>query len=89
MDIYQKSYNKHVRLAREAAKGLTTLARAEAIYFYFSDNTDHPHPRWTYEEMMKNRLSDHQFPIDLLRDMADLTARNEMHAVDKAEKNQS
>lgn len=33
--------------------------------------------------MMKNRLSDHQFPIDLLKDMADLTARNEMLAADR------
>ncbi|MHA7586632.1 hypothetical protein ACX15B_09580 [Vibrio harveyi] len=70
-------YNKHIRAARKASRGFTGLERAKAIYRYFEDETIHPHALCTYRKEMLNRSSDHQFPIDLMKEMAMLTATNE------------
>ena len=80
MSNFEHNYNKHVRRARIAAKGLTGLDRAKAIYRYFDSETCHPHAFTTYNQMMLNRVSDHQFPVELMRFMADLVATNEMLA---------
>jgi hypothetical protein len=72
----ESAYNKHIANARKAAVGLSGMARAQAIYDYFSESTDHPHARFTYDQLMMNRTSDNQFPIDLMREMADLCAKN-------------
>ncbi|MBT0090786.1 hypothetical protein [Vibrio alginolyticus] len=80
MSNFEHNYNKHVRRARRAAKGLTGLDRAKAIYRYFDSETCHPHAFTTYNQMMLNRVSDHQFAIELMRSMADLVATNEMLA---------
>lgn len=79
-------YNKHIRLARKAAKGLSGLDRAEAIYRYFANETSHPHAKFTYEQMMINRGSDSQFPMELMKKMASLTAENEWLAFDNKHK---
>ncbi|WP_210499789.1 hypothetical protein [Vibrio crassostreae] len=70
-------YRKHIRAARKAAKGLSGLDRAEAIYIYFEYETQHPHARYTYDQEMMNRNSDHQFPIDLMKVMSSLSATND------------
>ncbi|CAH6871166.1 conserved hypothetical protein [Vibrio chagasii] len=75
-------YNKHIRAARRASRGLAGLERAKAIYHYFEDETIHPHAWYTYREEMLNRSSDHQFPIDLMKEMAMLTATNEYFDLD-------
>lgn len=80
MSNFEHNYNKHVRRARRAAKGLTGLERAKAIYQYFDSETCHPHTLFTYNQMMFNRVSDHQFPVELMRSMADLVATNEVLA---------
>ncbi len=77
MSNFEHNYNKHVRRARRAAKGLTGLERAKAIYRYFDSETCHPHAFTTYNQIMLNRVSDHQFPIELMRSLANLTAINE------------
>ncbi|MEZ9398851.1 hypothetical protein AB4393_11165 [Vibrio splendidus] len=71
-------YNKHIRAARVASRKLTRLERAKAIYRYFEDETIHPHAWHTYQQEMFSRSSDHQFPIDLMKKMAMLTADNEL-----------
>ncbi|MBS9993454.1 MULTISPECIES: hypothetical protein [Vibrio] len=75
-------YNKHIRAARKASRGLTGLERAKAIYRYFEDETIHPHAWYTYQQEMLNRSSDHQFPIDLMKDMVMLTAENDLLDLD-------
>lgn len=74
---YEKALNKYIREARKAAKGLVGYERAEAIRDYFSRDSDHPHPDYTFTQMAMNRPSDYQFPVDLMRDMAHLCALNE------------
>ena len=73
------AYNRHTRLAREAARGKSGFERAEAIRDYFF-TTDHPHVAYTFDQLAMNRTSDHQFAIDLLQELAGLTATNEMLA---------
>ena len=74
---YEKAFNKHIRAARKAAKGLSGYERAEALRDYFSHDTDHPHADYTFTQMAINRTSEHQFPVDLMGDMAHLCAENE------------
>lgn len=85
MSNFEHNYNKHIRRARRVAQGLTGLERAKAIYLYFDSESCHPHAFITYNQMMLNRVSDHQFPIDLMRSMAALTATSEMLAKDAPE----
>lgn len=73
---YETAYNRHIRLARQATKETQGYERAEAIKAYFI-NTCHPHAVYTFDQMSLNRSSDHQFAIDLLKSLADLTAKNE------------
>lgn len=73
---YETAYNRHIRLARKACSELTGRERAEAIRNYFID-AGHPHSEYTFNQMAMNRRSDHQFAIDLMKDMADLCAKNE------------
>ena len=75
---YDRIYNRHIRLARRAAQGTFGYERAKAIWQYF-ETTNHPHPRYTFEQAVLNRTSDHQFPIDLMKDMANLCAINEAY----------
>jgi len=75
-------YNKHIRAARKAAKGLSGLERAKAIYLYFERETQHPHAWYTYNQVMMNCCSDSQLPIDLMKTMASLTATNDWLALD-------
>lgn len=76
----ESAYNKHIANARKAAVGLSGMARAQAIYEYFK-TTSHPHAQYTYDQMMMNRTSDNQFPIDLMKAMADLSAKNEFGSI--------
>lgn len=76
---YDSEYARHTKNAREAASGTNELERAEKIYEYFRDETDHPHATYTYEQMMMNRYSNHQFAIDLMKSMADLVASNAVY----------
>ena len=80
-------YNKYIRAARKAAKGLTGLERAEVIYRYFDHETEHPHAWYTYQQEMLNRYSDHQFAIDLMQKMAMLTAENDWLELDRQSNN--
>ncbi|MFC1234408.1 hypothetical protein [Vibrio sp. F74] len=80
-------YNKYIRAARKAAKGLTGLERAEAIYLYFEYETEHPHAWYTYQQEMLNRYSDYQFPIDLMQQMAMLTAETDWLELDRKSNN--
>lgn len=73
---YEKQFNKCVRESRAAAKGFFGIERAEKIRDYFSEKTDHPHPGHTFTQMQINRTSNHQFPIDLMKDLSNLVAVN-------------
>lgn len=73
---YKTAYNRHIRLACEAARGERGYERAEAIKGYFL-TTAHPHVNYTFDQMAMNRLSDREFAIDLLQELADITAKNE------------
>ncbi len=73
---YDSEYTRHIKNAREAAAGTNGLERAEKIYDYFRDETNHPHATHTYKQLMINRCSDHQFAIDLMKNMSDLVASN-------------
>lgn len=74
---YETTYNRHIKAARKAVKGLTGLDRAVAICDYFK-TTCHPHPQYTFDNAAMNRTSDHQFAIDIMQTLADLTAKNEV-----------
>ncbi|ORT50220.1 hypothetical protein ST37_09990 [Vibrio sp. qd031] len=80
---YDTVYNRHIRLARQAAKGLYGYERAKVIRDYF-DDAGHPHAGWTFNQMAMNRTSDYQFAIDLMKDLANLCALNEACLADDA-----
>lgn len=73
---FETAYNRHIRLARIAAKGFSGYERAEVIKSYF-DKSEHPHAQHTFDQMAMNRSSDKQFAIELMQSMADLCAKNE------------
>lgn len=73
---YKTSYNRHIRKARNACSGLEGWSRAETIRDYFR-TTRHPHVKYTFDQLAMNRSSDSKFPITLMKNLADLTAKNE------------
>jgi NAD(P)H-nitrite reductase large subunit len=81
MTFEVKDFNRHIRNAREAARGLTGLERAYAITDYFDKHTIHPHPEFTLDEHLmghgRQQLSDKMWVYHMMEDMAALTASNE------------
>lgn len=73
---YETAFNRYVRKARKAAKGLSGYDRAKAVEAYFLDDETHPHVRYTFNKLYAARSSDRQFAIDLLNTLADLAAKN-------------
>ncbi len=76
-NTYDKAFNKHIREARKAVKGLRGYERAEAIRDHFAQKTNHPHPGYTFDQAAINRSSDHQLATYLMKEMAWLCAENE------------
>lgn len=71
----EQAYKSHIKKARVACKNLTGWERAESIRDYFL-TTIHPHVEYTFNQLAMNRVSDRQFAIDLMNELADLTAKN-------------
>lgn len=74
---YETVYNRYLRKAREASKGLAGLERAHAIRDYFK-SVGHPHAQYTYEKVAMEGATDHAFAIQLMKEMASLCAENDM-----------
>lgn len=72
----KQAYNRHIRKGRKACAGFSGWERAVAICDYFNE-AGHPHAEYTFNEMAMNRSSDHQFAIDLMKELANLLAINE------------
>jgi hypothetical protein len=71
-DCIETNYNRHIRKAREAAKGYQDYERALKICEYFNA-AGHPHPDSTFNLVRFNdavRQSDRQFAIKLMKEMA-------------------
>lgn len=82
--IHSKSYNLHIKQAREAAKGTTGIDRIIAITEYFNE-AGHPHAYNTANKLIMDRIhhqqSDQNFSYKLMFEMAHLVATNEDLAV--------
>jgi hypothetical protein len=75
-----KNYNRHIRQAREAARGTSGIDRIIAITEYFNE-TGHPHADFTADSLMMDRIhhqqSDRDFAYKVMSEMAYLVATNE------------
>jgi len=78
--IHSKSYNRHIKQAREAVKGTTGIDRIIAITEYFNE-VGHPHAVNTANQLIMDRIhyqqSDRDFAYKVMCDMAYLVATNE------------
>lgn len=71
-DCIETNYNRHIRKAREAAKGYQDYERAIKICDYF-ETVGHPHPNYTFRQVRSNNSegqTDRQFAINLMKKMA-------------------
>lgn len=71
-DCIETNYNRHIRKAREAAKGYQDYERAIKICDYF-ETVGHPHPNYTFTQVRFNNSegqTDRQFAINLMKEMA-------------------
>ncbi|GAB2997919.1 hypothetical protein [Psychrosphaera aestuarii] len=85
-DCIDTNYNRHLRKARVYARGLAGYERATKIYKYF-EGCGHPHPRLTFIDVRMNDTegqTDRQFAINLMKEMAYLTAVNDMLRLKKS-----
>lgn len=70
----ETAYNKFVKEARSACKGLVGYERAVRIKHYFTDNG---HPQYTFDQLLTESQNYRQFAINLLKTMATLCAEND------------
>ena len=75
----EQIYNRHIRKARNFAKGYQGYERAIKICNYFQ-SVGHPHSDYTFNEIRMSHWegnSERQFAIELMKQMAYLVAVNE------------
>jgi hypothetical protein len=78
-DDLETNYERNIRNARKAVKGLSGYDRALKISAYF-ESIGHPHADCTFMQVRFNNSegqSDRQFAINLMREMAYLVAVNQ------------
>jgi hypothetical protein len=77
---HTKSYNRHIKQAREAARGTSGIDRIIAITEYFNE-AGHPHADNTANQLLMDRIlyqqSDRDFAYKVMSKMAYLVATNE------------
>ena len=75
----ETNYERHIRNAHKAVKGLSGYDRALKISVYF-ESIGHPHADFTFMQVRSDNSegqSDRQFAVNLMREMAYLVAVNE------------
>lgn len=68
----ETNYNRHIRQARNAARGYEGYERALKICDHFKGE-GHPHPDYTFTQVRFNNSegqSDRQFAVNLMKEMA-------------------
>ncbi|SOB75364.1 hypothetical protein SAMN04488490_0947 [Marinobacter sp. LV10R510-11A] len=80
-ETYETVYNRYIRNARKATRGLAGFERAKAIQHYFCYQTNRDRMGWSFpfDQMAMNRSSDYQFAIDVMTHMAHQWTSNDVN----------
>lgn len=70
----ETQYNKEMKKIDQAVKETKGLARAYSILEFVKKENEHPHPSFTFNQMIMERSSDKTFATNIKREFSYLIA---------------